>query len=129
MSATNSTYIAVKDQVKVLTQTLNKTIADGSVNTGRPEQISRLEELLETELASWDTKIDIEITAPDVDEVLRVGTNVWLDDGVVTDVNRKGHGLQRSLIFALIKAWAKVSQEQREAEDLEEEGESTKESF
>jgi hypothetical protein len=122
MSATNAAYIAVKDQVKVLTQTLNKTIADGSLNAGRPEQISRLEELLEYELASWNTKIDIEITPPDVDEVLRVGTNVWLDDGVSTDVNRKGHGLQRSLIFALIKAWAKVSQEQRESEDEEEEG-------
>jgi len=120
MSTTNIAYIAVKDQVKALTQTLNKTIADGSLNTGRPEQISRLEEALELELASWNTKIDIEITPPDVDEVLRVGTNVWLDDGVATDVNRKGHGLQRSLIFALIKAWAKVSQEQREKEEAEE---------
>jgi len=117
MSATNDEYIEVKNKVKELTLSLNKTTADGTINAIRPQQISRLEELLESELLSWDTKINIEITPPDVDEVLRVGTNVWLNDGVSTDINRKGNGLQRSLIFALIKAWAKVSQEQRELED------------
>lgn len=123
MSATNAEYIDVKNKVRELTQSLNKTIADGSANARRPEQISRLEQLLESELASWNTTIDIEITPPDVDEVLRVGTNVWLNDGVATDVNRKGSGLQRSLIFALIKAWAKVSQEQKQA--VEESSEET----
>lgn len=117
MSANNMDYIEVKNKVKELTQSLNKTIADGSTNAHRPEQISRLEQLLESELASWNTVIDIEITPPDIDEVLKVGTNVWLDDGVRTDVNHKGNGLQRSLIFALIKAWAKVSQEAKEAEE------------
>lgn len=114
MSATNSEYMEVKDKVKELTQSLNKTAADGTINAIRPQQISRLEEILESELSSWNTKIDIEITPPDVDEVLRLGTSVWINDGVSTDINRKGNGLQRSLIFALIKAWAKVSQEQRE---------------
>lgn len=116
MSTTNEKYIDVKNKVRELTQSLNKTISDGSANENRPEQISRLEQLLESELSSWNTKINIEITPPDVDEVLRVGTNVWLDDGVSTDINRKGNGLQRSLIFALIKAWAKVSHEQKENE-------------
>lgn len=115
MSTSNPEYIEVKRQVKELTQTLNKKVADGSVNENRPEQISQLEQLLESELASWNTTIDIEITPPDVDEVLRVGTNVWLDDGIQTDVNRKGNGLQRQLIFALIKSWAKVLQQQRES--------------
>lgn len=118
MSTTNTKYIEVKNKVKELTQSLNKTIADGTVNASRPEQICKLEHLLESELASWHTTIDIEITPPDVDEVLRVGTNVWINDGISTDVNRKGNGLQRSLIFALIKSWAKVSQEQRDAAEV-----------
>lgn len=121
MSATNPQYIEVKNKVKELTESLNKTIADGTVNASRPEQISQLENALESELASWNTTIDIEITPPDVDEVLRVGTNVWLNDGVSTDINRKGNGLQRSLIFALIKAWAKVSHDQRENASTSEE--------
>lgn len=114
MSVSNPEYIDAKKKVRELTQILNKTIDDGSPNANRPEQISKLENLLETELASWNTTIDIEITPPDVDEVLRVGTNVRINDGVTTDVGRKGNGLQRSLIFALIKAWAKVSQETRD---------------
>lgn len=114
MSASNAEYISAKEQIRQLTNTLNKRLADGSSNTGRPEQIARLESLLEVELASWDTKIDIEITPPDVDEIMKVGTSVSLDDGVSTDVNRKGNGLQRSLIFALIKAWAKVSLEEKQ---------------
>ncbi|MDD4382961.1 MAG: AAA family ATPase [Candidatus Shapirobacteria bacterium] len=121
MSETNESYIEVKNQVRALTQRLNKTVADGSVNTNRPEQICKLEQLLESELASWHTTIDIQITPPDVDEVMRVGTNVWVDDGISTDVNHKGNGLQRSLIFALIKSWAKVSQEQKENEELAQE--------
>jgi len=116
MSETSPDYIDVKNKVMKLTQSLNKKVADGSLNTKRPKQICKLEQLLESELAGWNTTIDIEVTPPDVDEVMRVGTNVWIDDGVPTDVNRKGNGLQRSLIFALIKSWAKVSQAQRQSE-------------
>jgi predicted ATP-dependent endonuclease of OLD family len=111
MSASNPDYKSAKEQIKQLTSTLSKRLADGTPNTGRPDQISKLEALLEKELESWDTTIDIEITSPDIDEIMKVGTNVLLDDGVRTDINRKGNGLQRSLIFALVKAWARVSQE------------------
>ena len=79
MSTSNPEYIEAKRQVRQLTQILNKRIEDGTVNNNRPAQISQLEYLLENELASWNTTIDIEITPPDVDEVLRVGTNVWLN--------------------------------------------------
>lgn len=113
MSNSNPRYVEVKQQISQLTQILNKKVADGTANTERPAQITQLERLLESELASWNTTIDIEITPPDVDEVLRVGTNVWLDDGMRTDVNRKGNGLQRQLIFALIKSWANVLSQQR----------------
>ena len=111
MSTTNEGYQEIKQKIKELTNVLNKKTEDGTVNTNRPAQISRFEELIETELGNWDTKIDIEITPPDVDESLRLGTSVWVDDGVQTDVSRKGNGLQRSLIFALIKTWVKISHE------------------
>ena len=126
MSISNPEYIEVKRKVRELTQILNKNIEDGSLNCNRPEQISKLEKLLEAELSSWNTTIDIEITPPDVDEVLRVGTNVLLNDGVPTDINHKGNGLQRSLIFALIKAWAKISQEEKTKEEKQEESSTRK---
>lgn len=122
MSSSNQQYIDAKKKIAELTQTLNKNISDGSLNESRPEQITKLEKIIEDELKKWHTTINIEITPPDIDEVLKVGTSVWVDDGVPTDIVRKGHGLQRALIFALIKAWANISKEirQKEAQATEE---------
>jgi len=122
MSSDNQQYIDAKKKIAELTQTLNKNISDGSLNESRPEQITKLEKIIEDELKKWHTTINIEITPPDIDEVLKVGTSVWVDDGVPTDIVRKGHGLQRALIFALIKAWANISKEikQKEAQATEE---------
>lgn len=113
MSTSNPAYLAVKEEIKKLAAALSKKLEDGSENNSRPEQISRLEKLLEAELENWNTTIDIAISPPDIDDALRIGTNVVVDDGTRTDINRKGNGLQRSLIFALVKAWAKVSQEDK----------------
>ena len=111
MSSNNQQYIEAKKKISELTQILNKNISDGSLNTNRPEQITKLEKIIEDEIKKWHTTINIEITPPDIDEALKVGTFVWVDDGVPTDIVRKGHGLQRALIFALIKSWASVSKE------------------
>lgn len=117
MSSSNQQYIDAKKKIVELTQTLNKTISDGTLNENRPEQITQLEKIIENELKKWHTTINIEITPPDIDEVLKVGTSVWVDDGVPTDIIRKGHGLQRALIFALIKAWANISKEIKQKEE------------
>lgn len=113
MSAENDAYIGVKEKVKILSERLNKKLADGRDNPDRPQPISRLEELIEKELSNWSTKVEIEIAPPDIDEALKLGTNIAVDDGISTEINRKGNGLQRTMIFALVKAWAKVSSEQK----------------
>ncbi|PIR41996.1 MAG: ATP-dependent endonuclease [Candidatus Yanofskybacteria bacterium CG10_big_fil_rev_8_21_14_0_10_37_15] len=121
MSSSNQQYIDAKSEITKLTQILNKNITDGTLNTDRPEQLTKLEHIIEAELKKWHTTINIEITPPDIDEVLKVGTTVWIDDGVPTDIVRKGHGLQRALIFALIKAWANISKEIKQKEEQTEE--------
>jgi AAA15 family ATPase/GTPase len=112
MSEKDEKYRKIKEDMGKLINSLNKPGAEGEENLERPEEITNLEKRLEKELSGWDTKIDIEVTPPDIDNVLRIGTNVWVDDGMKTDVNRKGHGLQRGLIFALIKSWAAVIMEE-----------------
>lgn len=119
MSEDNPQYKETKSQVEGLIKSLNKLSDDGNENKDRPEEINKLEKKLEEELASWNTTIDIDITPPNIDDVFRVGTNVVIDDGQKTDVSRKGNGLQRSLIFALVKSWAAVLKE--EAAKVEEE--------
>lgn len=114
MSESNSEYRDAKNKIISLMSILNKTTENGEENLNRPVELQSLENNLEIELSSWDTKIDVEITPPDIEEIFKVGTNVWIDDGIRTDISRKGHGLQRALIFALIKAWAKVLKQERE---------------
>lgn len=122
LSTDNVNYKNAKQEMVKLAGILNKQKEDGNENEERPKEISELEKKLESELKNWDTKIEIEITPPDIDEIFRVGTSVWVDDGTKTDINRKGHGLQRSLIFALIKSWAALLKETREKEVIIPEG-------
>lgn len=120
ISEHNPEFIAAKDKIIALTKILNKTGEDGELNKDRPIELTSLENLLDEELKGWDTKIDIQISPPNVEDIFKVGANVSLDDGIKTDITRKGHGLQRALIFALIKAWSKVLKLEREEEEKKE---------
>jgi len=123
MSEENEHYKSARSQMQSLTQILNKLNDKGELNNDRPNEIKTLEDNLELELKKWNTTIDIEITPPNIDEVLKVNTSVWVDDGKRTDIARKGHGLQRSLIFALIKSWAAHLKKEKELkEKIEESG-------
>jgi CRISPR-associated exonuclease Cas4 len=120
MSERNEYYKSARTQMQALTQILNKKNEQGDDNAERPTEITTLEQNLENELKKWNTTIDIEITPPNIDDVLKVNTSVWVDDGKKTDISRKGHGLQRSLIFALIKSWAAYLKTERETKAEEE---------
>jgi predicted ATP-dependent endonuclease of OLD family len=125
ISENNPQFIEAKEKIIALTKILNKTNIIGEPNELRPSDLTSLENLLDEELLSWNTKIDIHISPPNVDDIFRVGANVSIDDGIKTDITRKGHGLQRALIFALIKAWSKVLKQDREEQDNGVDSEST----
>lgn len=52
-------------------------------------------------------------------------TQVWVNDGVRTDIKRKGHGLQRALTFALIKVISDTLKKERDANETRETGSRT----
>ncbi len=114
LSETNQDYKDAKNKIVTMVNSLNKIDENGNANTARPPELNLFEQRLERELSSWNTKIDVEITPPNFDDVFKVGTSVWVNDGIKTDISRKGHGLQRALIFALIKTWANIIREERE---------------
>ena len=119
MSCTNSKYIEAKEKISELSKLLNKNFENGDINVDRPKELSQLESIIEEEMSAWDAKIDVEITPPNIDDIFKVGATVWIDDGTKTDVSRKGNGLQRMLIFALIKAWALTTKKDQESTDQE----------
>ena len=107
MSESNDEWKTTKENLGKLFATLNKKDKDGNVNEGRPKQLSDFEEELATELVTWGARVDIEVSSPDIESVFKANTEVWVDDGVRTDIKRKGHGLQRALTVALIQVVAK----------------------
>lgn len=104
MSEKNDKYKDAKSQINKLVNNLNKLDESGNENIERPEELSNLESKMTEELKNRWTKIDIEITPPKIDDFFKVWTNVRVDDWFRTDISRKWHGLQRALIFALIKS-------------------------
>lgn len=107
MSESNDEWKTTKENLGKLFATLNKKDKDGNVNEGRPKQLSDFEDELATELVTWGARVDIEVSSPDIESVFKANTQVWVDDGVRTDIKRKGHGLQRALTVALIQVVAK----------------------
>lgn len=103
MSANNPDWKDTKAKLSSLFSTLNRLNNDGEDNPNRPEELVNFEKVLSTELNAWGAEIDVEVIPPNIDDVFRANTQVWINDGVRTDIRRKGHGLQRALTFALIK--------------------------
>jgi predicted ATP-dependent endonuclease of OLD family len=122
MSEDNNDWKETKEKLGKLFSTLNKNDVDGNENEDRPQQLVDLEEELTTELVSWGAEIDIEVSPPDIESVFKANTQVWVNDGVRTDIKRKGHGLQRALTIALIQVVAKRAMVASENEDQDHSG-------
>jgi len=103
MAERDPRFRKLRDGMQDLVKTLNRS-DDGADE--RPEQLVNLEGTLRNELASWNVTVDIEVLPPSLEKIFELGTNLHIDDGVRTLAGQKGHGLQRAVIFALIRAWA-----------------------
>jgi CRISPR-associated exonuclease Cas4 len=103
MAERDPRFRELREGMEDLVKTLNRS------NEGtdeRPEQLVSLEGVLRKELSSWGVSVDIEVLPPALEKIFELGTNLHIDDGVRTLAEQKGHGLQRAVIFALIRAWA-----------------------
>lgn len=96
-----------------------KTQIEGNTEEEKLAEIRDLESKLESELSHWNVGLSIGVDAPNIERIFQLGTNVKLNDGIETSIDEKGHGLQRSLIFALMRVWATETRRMQEG-DLEE---------
>lgn len=103
MSQKNDDWRETKEKLVSLFGSLNSQNNDGQENSNRPLELSEFENLISAELSSWGATVNVEVIPPNIDDVFKANTQVWVNDGVRTDIKRKGHGLQRALVFALIK--------------------------
>lgn len=108
-------FIEARDQLDKVVQSLNVR----GDNEQESNQLAVLERSIEEELRMWNVEVNIKVTPPELERLFELGTDVYLDDGVKTTADRKGHGLQRAMMFALLRAWAKTLREERSSREQE----------
>jgi CRISPR-associated exonuclease Cas4 len=81
---------------------------DDEANDERLEEIKEFENQLTSilEESMPNAQVEIQFSPPSVREFFSFGTTVYVDDGIRTVVDAKGHGLQRAMIFAIFRAYA-----------------------
>lgn len=77
---------------------------------GRIAQLKEFESMLSEKLAECmkGTTIKLDVAAPNIKEVFQSGTKILVNDGVLTSIETKGHGMQRSVIFVIFRAYAEL---------------------
>lgn len=124
MAADNTEWKDTRRRLEELFASLNKLDHEGKNNENRPAELAQFEQALSDELASWGAQVDIEVSPPDIENVFKANTQVWVNDGVRTDIRRKGHGLQRALTVALIQVIAQ--RDRNRCENASEDGTRTR---
>ena len=100
---TEERVLLISDRLNEVKRILNR----GSEE--RLQEVAEIEERLNTLMHDiMDCDIEIEMGVPEVQEVFGAA-RVFVDDGVRTPVEAKGHGLQRSMIFTILRAYAEVA--------------------
>lgn len=113
MAGRDQRFIRAKAELETVVASLNtRESEEDTIN-----ELAALERGIESELAAWGVTVNIEVMPPELEKLFELGTDVHIDDGVRTTAERKGHGLQRAMIFALLRSWAAALQAERQAND------------
>lgn len=103
---------AISQQLKQIEKLLNR--GEGKERIGEIKDIEdRLNKLM-SELMDCD--IEIEMTMPQLKEVFGA-VKIYADDGVRTTIETKGHGMQRSMILTILRAYAELAHTQETGEE------------
>jgi CRISPR-associated exonuclease Cas4 len=105
MAERDPKFRELKRGLDELVNTLNRS---NEGPDGRPSQLRVVESGIQSELEQWGVKVEIEVVPPMLEKLFELGTTLHLDDGIRTLAEEKGHGLQRAVIFALLRAWART---------------------
>lgn len=116
MAERDQRFIEAKGQLETVMASLNER----GGGEGQSNELAVLEKNIEKELKTWGVRVNIEVTPPEIEKIFELGTDIQLDDGVRTTADRKGHGLQRAMMFALIRSWASALRTEKDAEEATE---------
>ena len=113
MARRDERFIDIRRRLQGLVDELNQR---PNVEDAKKTSLALLEGSITEELKAWGVNVSIEVTPPEIEKLFELGTELYLDDGLKTTADRKGHGLQRAVLFALLRSWAKRIRETNEDE-------------
>lgn len=108
----------IAESLETLHQLLNRTHGeDGAILDNRLGEVRSIEAALARILRESFPRIDLhlEVPRPELRSIFS-SAKLTLDDGVRGDVETKGDGLKRSVIFALLRTYVEMSRQGRAAE-------------
>ena len=112
-------YCEIESTLTKLRQLLNPALAG--------EEPQRLDALSSVEFTLRNTikrlmpsveGVQLAVEVEESKEIFSKGVTIKVDDGVLTDVLAKGHGMQRSIVFALLQMLMKSGRQQEEARPI-----------
>ena len=103
---------SISKQLKEIEKRLNRS-EEGEQITEIKDIEARLNKLM-SELMDCD--IEIEMAMPQLREVFG-SAKIYADDGIRTTIETKGHGMQRSMIFTILRAYAELVHVQKAGEN------------
>jgi len=105
MTQRDQRIVDIRTRLEGLVEELNQR---PNVDNAQKTSLALLEGNIIDELKTWGVNVSIEVTPPEIEKIFELGTELYLDDGIKTTADRKGHGLQRAVLFALLRSWAKM---------------------
>lgn len=94
----------IKNAINKINELLNRVQGQERIH-----EIREMEELLEKMLCPFmECDVEIEVPFPEI-EAMFGKVNLYVNDGLRTSVETKGHELQRSVIFAILRAYAELA--------------------
>jgi len=105
---------------------ISKQLKDVEKYLNRSDEKTRFPEIkqIETKLNDlmselMECDIEINLTVPKLADIFSKAT-IYADDGIRTPIDTKGHGMQRSLIFTILRAYAELAHIKKAGEKAKE---------
>ena len=114
----NSIFDKISDDNKEDISNQLKTVENQlcSSSEGSLDEIKEIENVLNEKMSDFmDCKIDLRMSVPQLKDIFNK-VEICANDGIRTNINEKGHGMQRSMIFSILRAYAELIHQQK-AED------------
>lgn len=98
----------ISKQLKEIEKMLNR-----SKEEARLAEIKEIERILNKFMSElMDCDLEIEMSMPQLNEIFGLA-KIYADDGVRTTIETKGHGMQRAMIFTILRAYAELAKVQK----------------